>query len=84
MMPLRFRHRGREACLVSLYTQEGGVFVFWSLDREERGRRKLVDNRFSGIVPIEDFLRLTRPYCRPGINYESFPPKGWRRPRRVA
>lgn len=81
---MRFVHRGREAYLVSLYTREGGVYVFWSLDRERRGRGDLVDRSFSGIVPVEDFLRITRPYCRPGINYESFPPKQWRRPQRVA
>ena len=81
---MRFVHRGREAYLVSLYTKDGGVFVFWSLDRKTRDRGEFVDNSFSGIVPIEDLLRLTRPYCRPGINYEPFPPKRWRRPRRIA
>jgi hypothetical protein len=79
---MRFSYRGREAYLVSLYTQQGGVFVFWSLDREMRGRGRLVDNSFSGVIPIEDFLRLTRPYCRPGIHYETFPPRNWRRPLR--
>lgn len=81
---MRFVHGGKPGFLVSLHTEGEGVFVHWSLNREKDGKpSRFESDSFSGVIPIADFLRLTRPYCRPGIHFSSFPAKRWRGTRRA-